>query len=154
MQRMNDSLWIRCNGVPVEQWTPFSVFSALRKIPFRPIKRAPTSAKHADPIDGCLLLFAAFKDMEYRLCINSECIQSLPAVSIPLVPQDVPADVHALWAVPEQPTDIPHIGIFYGDDASPDSEDEDVDLDIAPVQPASSACVQAASSSSAQLSFF
>ena len=109
---MNESLWVRCNGVPVEQWTPMPVFGALRQTPFRPYKRSKPQGKIALSPDASLLLFSAFKDMDLSTALSHQ----LP-----------PPEVQALWAVPQrQPLDVPEIGMFYGDDTVPDSEDENV----------------------------
>ena len=64
-ERMCETLWVRCNGEAPEDWGPFEVFDDLRKTPFRLRKRKQGHAVEVE--DGCLLGFAAFKDLPISL---------------------------------------------------------------------------------------
>lgn len=69
-ERMNESLWVRCNGDDVEDWCPTSVFKSLRDTPFRPKKRKLEGNKGVEAEDASLLLFEAYKDLPVTVSIQ------------------------------------------------------------------------------------
>ena len=59
-------LWVRCNGVEVEDWCPTEVFDELRLTQFRPRILKQPSKSQVQVDDGSLLLFEAYKDLEVQ----------------------------------------------------------------------------------------
>ena len=87
-ERMCETLWVRCNGVEVEDWCPTEVFDELRLTQFRPRILKQPSKSQVQVDDGSLLLFEAYKDLE---------VQSVLPMDL-----DLDEEIRRLWAVPRR----------------------------------------------------
>ena len=132
-ERMCETLWVRCNGVEVEDWCPTEVFDELRLTQFRPRILKQPSKSQVQVDDGSLLLFEAYKDLE---------VQSVLPMDL-----DLDEEIRRLWAVPRRASkgktactaSVPEIQAIYGVEGDPDSDVEedipDFPVCLTPVEP-------------------
>ena len=119
--QMCETLWVRCNGVAVEDWCPTNIFEKLRTTQFCPrIKRK--RALNEDVGNCSLLLFEAYKDLDIQVSSDS---------AVPLT-----EDIQNLWAVCSRPstdttdTAVSEIMAVYGVEGDPDSDGEEEIVDF------------------------
>ena len=111
MERMCDTLWVRCTREAAKDWGPFEVFDELRKTRFRPRKRKQGHATELE--DGGLLGFAVFKDLQISFKEDAQV--------------EVHLNIQDLLVVPKRATCHTDIGDVYG--VGLEGEDEDSDAE-------------------------